>query len=130
MVSVSMNQQIDFSRYRSGIRGRRRTSRSHSQLIHSEEIHIRNYDHDWSYDLAIEIADSEGDVRFEERYFLQPQGVESVVGVVPDGEYEVRVTLDGTTEEAIHCRIDAAPENTVVVEIGNGTFGLTHGLRP
>lgn len=125
-----MNQQIDFSRYRGGRSGRQRTARSHPLLHHSEEIHIRNYDHERSYDLAIEIADSDGDVRFKKRYFLQPEGIESVVGVIPAGEYEVRVTLDGATEESIHCRINAAPENTVVVEIGNGAYSLTHGLRP
>ena len=125
-----MNQQIDFTRFRSGHRGLDRTARSHPLLLHSEDIHIRNYDHDWSYDLAIEIVDSDGEVRFEDRYFLQPEGVESVVGVVPDGEYEVRVTLDGTIEKRVHCPINAAPQNTVVVEIGNGTFGLTQGLRP
>lgn len=99
------------------------------EVIGSEQIHVRNHDHQWGYDLTLEIVDPDGDVVFEGRYYLQPGQVESVLDVLPAGEYEVRATLDNLEEETLQCRIDAAPEHTVVIEMGNGVHSLTQGLE-
>lgn len=124
-----MDQQIEFNRDHGEFRDRRHSIRSGSELIRSEGLHIRNYDRDWSYDLSIEIIDSDGEVSINERYYLQPMEVKSIVDIVPDGTHEVRATLDDSVEDTLQCRIDSSPENTAVIEIGNGTLSLTQGLR-
>ena len=109
-----MNQQIDFDRDRSTQRDSRQSIRAGPALIRSEDIYIRNYDRDWSYDLSIEIIDSPVEAILIDRYYLQPEEVKSVVNIVPDGTYEVRASLDDSEEDVLQCRINASPENTVV----------------
>lgn len=98
------------------------------EVIGSEQIHVRNHDHQWGYDLTLEIVDADGEVVFEEWYYLQPGQVESELDALPAGEYQVRATLDNLEEETLQCRIDADPEHTVVIEMGNGIHSLTQGL--
>ncbi|WP_144902317.1 hypothetical protein [Halobellus captivus] len=96
---------------------------------HAEELHVRSYAHEWSYDLEIEIATPDGDVVFETQYHLRPGRAASEIGVVDPGEYDVRAVLDGERETVRRCRIDRTAGGTVVVEIGNGILSLTEGLR-
>lgn len=95
--------------------------------VRSEDIHIRNYDHRWGYDLSLEVVNTEGTVVFEKRYYLPPGHAESELDIVTDDEYEIRATLDNLQKEALRCRIDDEPDNSAVVEIGNGVVSLTQG---
>jgi hypothetical protein len=95
----------------------------------SEAVHVRSYDHEWAYDLHVEIATLDGDVVFQQRYYLQPGASRSEVGILPNGEYEIQATLDNEHRESEQCRIDATTDGTVVVEIGNGVLSLTQGLH-
>lgn len=94
----------------------------------SEDLLVRSYDHQWAYDVEIEVVADDGDTAFRERYHLLPGHTESETGVLPDGEYEVRVTLDNGDRHRLDCRIDSAPEHTAVVEVGNGALSLVEGL--
>lgn len=94
----------------------------------SEAIHIRSYDHQWSYDLDVEVMTTDGEMVFRERYYLLPGHTESERSIVPPGDYELRVTLDNTHQERTECRIDSSPAHTAVVEVGNGAISLTEGL--
>lgn len=93
-----------------------------------EDIHVRSYDNQWSYDLSIEVTDTDGDVVFENRYYLQPGRVESELDALPAGDYEVEATLDNLKQETLRCRIDGDPEHSVVIEIGNGALSLSEGF--
>lgn len=99
------------------------------EVIGSEQVHIRNHDHQLGYDLNLEIVDAAGGVVFEKRYYLQPGQIESELDALPAGEYEIRATLDNHQAETLQCRIDADPMDTVVAEMGNGVLSLTQGLR-
>lgn len=101
---------------------------SESELIGIEQLLLRNYDHRWGYDIAVEVIDEEGTIAYEQRYYLQPGQVESVVGVLSDGEYEFRITMDNLQEETLECRIGEGIERMAVVEVGNGVHSLTQGL--
>jgi hypothetical protein len=92
----------------------------------SEEIHIRNFDVRRSYDLTVRIYDS-GDLAFASRYHLTPGKTESEAGRLQPGEYEVVVELDGRRQARERCRIDATPDRTALVELGNGTVSITQG---
>lgn len=98
-------------------------------VVGSEDLLVRNYDHRWGYDLAIEAIDVSGEIVFERSYYLQPGQLKSEAGVLDEGEYEIRAVLDNLQEATISCRVDAEAEHTVVVEVGNGALSLTEGLH-
>ena len=106
----------------------KQTLTTRHEVVGSEDLHVRNYDHRWGYDLAVEVVEPDGTTVFEERYYLQPGQVESELGVLEEGEYELRATLDNLQEASRTCRVDAAPEHTAVIEVGNGALSLTEGL--
>jgi hypothetical protein len=94
----------------------------------SESVHVRSYAHERAHDLAIEVAAPDGEVVFRKRYHLPPGRIESEVGAIPEGEYEIRAVLDDERCVSRRCRIDDSPDGTAVVEIGNGVLSLTEGL--
>jgi hypothetical protein len=99
-----------------------------SQQIRSEDVFLRNYDPHRGYDLEVSIVDADGHPTFEETFYFQPGGTESVEDAVDPGIYDVTVVLDGRRHETATCRIGSAPEHTVHAELGNGTVSLTEGL--
>lgn len=98
------------------------------ELVGSEDLHLRNYDRQWGYDISLEVVGEDGEDVYEQSYYLQPGQVVSERDVLPAGEYEVRATMDNLRETALECRIDADPEHTVVIEVGNGALSLTEGM--
>ena len=95
----------------------------------SEELHIRSYDHQWSYDLDVELVDDEGETLFRERYYMLPDSTESEGSIVPSGQYELHAILDNGERETFPCRIDSNPEHTAVIEVGNGALALSEGIQ-
>lgn len=100
-----------------------------SAVARSEDIHIRNYDHQWGYDLDIVVTTPDGEPVVSKRYYLQPGQNVSECDLLQSGEYELHVTLDNSREETLQCRISSAPDHTAVIEVGNGGLGLTEGLH-
>lgn len=106
------------------------TPSSRHAAPHSEEILIRNYDHQWSYDVDLAVRDDEGETVFVKRYYLPPQQTEAEIGQLEPGEYEVEVTLDNAGSTLVETRIDGRPANTVLIELGNGILSITEGRDP
>lgn len=94
---------------------------------HSEEILIRNYDHQWSYDVDLAVRDDAGETVFVKRYYLPPQHTDGEVDQLEPGEYEVEVTLDNADATVVETRIDGRPANTLLIELGNGVMSVTEG---
>lgn len=118
-------------------RDRNRT-RSHSRLQETtqvfdpdktEDVLIRNYDHRRGYDLRLVVRTQTGETAFQNRYFLQPGETVSECDLLPNGDYEVAVTLDNTQEASGQYRIDSSVDHTAVVEVGNGAVSLAEGLH-
>ena len=113
-------------------RGRAASSartRQSGQLA-TELLHLRSYDHRRGYDLDVEARSVDGGRAVERRYYLQPGEAVSERNVLPPGVYELTVTLDNDEEKRLRCRLDASPDHTAVVEVGNGVISLTRGLAP
>lgn len=104
------------------------TNGEHAQ-VPTEDVHIRSYDHEWSYDLEIEIATLDGTVCFRDRYVLQPNDAKSIENVVSPGDYEICVTLDNDRKDFRTCRIGPSTDATAVIEVGNGIVSLSEGFR-
>ena len=111
--------------------------RSHGQLQdttqafdpgRTEDVLIRNYDHQRGYDLTLVVLTQAGETVFQNRYYLQPGETVSECDLLPSDDYEIAVTLDNTQEASRRYRIDSSPDHTAVIEIGNGALSLTAGL--
>jgi hypothetical protein len=94
----------------------------------SDEIHLRSYDRERSYDLDVVVVDQDGNRVLERQYHLWPGRVTGESDILPAGDYEVRVVSDDGSRETLRCRLDSAPAHTAVVEVGNGVLSLTGGL--
>lgn len=95
------------------------------ESLDTEDVLIRSYDHQWAYDLEIEILSPGGGTVFSERYYLQPGHTESEFDVVEPGEYLVKAILDNSSVKTNRCRLGQDFEHTVLIEVGNGTMSLT-----
>jgi len=94
--------------------------------VESEDVHLRNYDARETHHLWLRAV---GEGRTVERtYRLGPGTTESETGLLPPGEYDVEVELDGLRRWAGRCRVDDGPEHTVLVEVGNGLVSITEGI--
>jgi hypothetical protein len=94
----------------------------------TEDVLIRNYDHERGYDLRLTVRARTDETTFRNRYYLQPGEIVSECDQLPSGDYEVAVTLDDRQESSDTHRIDSSADHTVVIEIGNGALSLTEGL--
>jgi hypothetical protein len=106
-----------------------RTDPSRASSEAAEEIYIRNYDHQWGYDLDLVVTTPDGDVVFRKRYYLQPGQTVSEHDPLPSADYEFHVTLDNSQEESRQCRVDSSLDHTAVIEVGNGVLSVTEGLQ-
>lgn len=128
LVGSNMSQERQTFQRSPAIRTGEESFTARPEAQDSEDIHVRNYDHQWGYDLTIEAIDGEGEIVYERRYYLQPGQSESEVDVLPSGDYEIRATMDNLKQETRRCHIDATPANTAIVEVGNGAISVTEGL--
>ena len=96
--------------------------------VDTEDVYLRNYDPFSEYDLTVTVTDESGDLVFRQRYYFQPGEVESERDLLEPGTYEVTVELDNRRRETATCRVGPDPEQTVHVELGNGTVSVTEGL--
>ena len=97
-----------------------------ARVVESEDVHVRNYDGDETHELEVRAVGADRTV--ERTYRVGPGATESDTGVLPPGEYDVEVELDGLKRWAGHCRVGERPEHTVLVEVGNGLVSITEGI--
>lgn len=94
----------------------------------TETLFIRNYDVTWSYDLDVTVVDSDGDVVFDDRFYLRPGETVSEHDVIGDGTYDVTAVLDNRRSKTGTCEVGDGPDETILVELGNGIVSVTEGL--
>jgi hypothetical protein len=95
----------------------------------TEDVLIRNYDHQRGHDLNLVIRTQAGERVFRNRYYLQPGETVSECDILPSADYEIAVTFDNTQEASRRYQIDSSAGHTAVIEIGNGALSLSEGLH-
>ena len=105
-----------------------RTNRVRSR-VNQEDVHIRSYDHQWAYDLEIEIMDSSGQIIYENWYYLQPGQTENEFDVFSRGDCKIRVTMDSSKREVMEFETDRDRDTRIVIEVGNGVLSLSERTR-
>lgn len=93
----------------------------------SQELFVRNYDIERTYHLQVTVTRTVADERLEREYTLQPGQVITECNGLAAGEYEFRVAIDHTQTEQL-CTIGPGPDETALVEVGNGTVSISQGL--
>ena len=91
--------------------------------VESEDVHFRNYDARETHHIGLRVVGEDRTV--ERTYRLGPGTAESETDLLPPGEYDVEVELDGLRRWAGHCRVGDGPEHTVLIEVGNGLVSIT-----
>lgn len=94
----------------------------------TEDIHVRNYDFERSYEVVLKVEDAAGDRVLSRRYFLQPGQSRSEHSVLDPGTYRITAAIDPPERDTIDCAIGTEPEHTALVEVGNGVVGVSEGL--
>lgn len=94
----------------------------------TEDIHVRNYDFERSYEVVVRVEDPSGDRLFSRRYFLQPGQSRSEHNVLAAGTYRITAAIDPPERDASDCAIGDTPDHTGLVEVGNGIVSVSEGL--
>ena len=106
-----------------------------------EQFHLRNYDESRQYRLTVSVSRPNRGLEREIDYELPPGQAASDFEAVSPGRYEVHVSgsfrpagqerhhgTTGSDEESASCNIGDRPQQTVVVECGNGIITVSEGL--
>ena len=93
----------------------------------TEDVHVRNYDVQRSYRIRVTVTDGSETV-FARRYTLGPGQSTSEFDIVGAGTYDVAVALESRESERARCRLSDAPDDTALVEVGNGIVSVSQGL--
>lgn len=115
--------------------GHRLTGRTRDQTripgrpeAESSEVVLRNYDHERSYAVRIELTPvGDGEV-VAETYELHPGEVRCLPTLAPRGRTRVTARLGPDESDTTVGRLGDIPARTALVELGNGSVSVTHGI--
>jgi hypothetical protein len=110
----------------SGLADRSIAAQQVTHGIRREQLHLRNHDIVEGYDIDIRLQSEEGS-SFNRQIYLQPGAVRCLGDLVPAGNWQVSVSLDGKSDETAWCALGPTIGHTAVIECGNGV--VTVGQR-
>jgi hypothetical protein len=94
----------------------------------SSELVVRSHDHDRTVVVTVTLADPDAAAHATETYRLAPGEVRCAATVAPRGPTRVTARLRGGPSDATTGRLGDDPDETALVEVGNGIVAVTHGL--
>jgi hypothetical protein len=97
-------------------------------VVSEECLTIRNYDSHVSHEVTVRFYDADEDIAFKRSYTLSPLDVVSVSQRLDRAVYRVDVVVDEDTNVDAECLIGSGPNETALVEIGNGLLSVTEGV--
>lgn len=93
-----------------------------------ETLHVRNYDISNTHTVSVAVTDLDGSRVFARRYHLRPGQARSEQGALPPDTYDVLVYADGLDRVDVRVEVGTQPEETVLVELGNGITSVSQGV--
>jgi hypothetical protein len=97
-------------------------------VARSEDIHVRNHDIAERHSVELVVRDDRGRRVFQNRYYLAPGQAESECDVLGSGSYVVEVYCDGVRRQQRKCHVGDQPDQTALIELGNGLVSVTEGI--
>jgi hypothetical protein len=115
-------------RHRRRARGADDTATDTSTFVSDESAVLRNYDGARSHTVAVRLVDPDGNTALERSYVLDPQGVLTVSARLERTVYRVEATVDDDLTASAECLVGSGPDETVLVETGNGAVDVSEGV--
>ena len=98
----------------------RSQSDSASSFVNEESLILRNYDSEEAYEVTVALTDAADDTAFRETYTLGPAMTLRIGLRLQRAIYDVSVSVDDTRRDTAECLIGSGPEESAVIEVGNG----------
>jgi hypothetical protein len=98
-------------------------------FVSDETLVLRNYDGTATHEVTVRFHDATGELAFERAYTLSPGSVLSVTTRLERGVYRVEARVDGGQPSTLECLVGSGPDETALVEIGNGLLCVSEGAR-
>jgi hypothetical protein len=102
--------------------------RDAERLVSEEWLVLRNYDADAAHEVTVRLYGPRDDLLATRTETVGPAETLVVASRVHRGVYRVRVDLDGYARDDAECLLGSGPNETALVEVGNGLVSVTDGL--
>jgi len=99
-----------------------------AQTVDSRSLVIRNYDGTVTHELCVLFRDASDDVAFRRTFTVAPMETVTVRTRLERAVYRIEARLDGDGTASTECLIGSGPDETALVETGNGTISVVEGL--
>jgi hypothetical protein len=99
-----------------------------AQVVSDRSLVVRNYDGSEAHDVTVTFLDPDGDRAFARTVAVAPQETIAIQTRLDRAVYRVRARLDGEETDSDECLVGSGPDETALVETGNGTVSVAEGL--
>ncbi len=96
-------------------------------FVSGESLVLRNYDGAEAHDVTVNFYDLGADLAFQRDYRLSPGTVLSVSSRLERGVYRIEARLADGPNAMAECLVGSGPDETALVEIGNGLVSISEG---
>ncbi len=104
------------------------SSQTASRVVSDRSLVVRNYDGSQSHDVTVTFLDPDGDRAFARSFPVAPLETIAIETRLDRAVYRVRARLDGTETDSAECLVGSGPDETALVETGNGTVSVAEGI--
>lgn len=103
-------------------------SQESTQVVSEQSLVVRNYDGSRAHELRISFVDSDGEVAFTRALVVEPLETIAVQTRLERAVYRVEARLDDRERDSAECLVGSGPNETALVETGNGTVSVAEGI--
>lgn len=97
-------------------------------LVSDRSLVARNYDGSRPHEIDVRFLDADDDVAFKRTFALEPMETLTVRTRLERAVYLVEARLDGDGTADAECLVGSGPNETALVETGNGTVSVAEGV--
>jgi hypothetical protein len=98
------------------------------RFVSDESVVVRNYDGTDSHRITVRLTDPADETALERTYVVDPQATLAVSARLERTVYSVEATVDDDLRASARCLVGSGPDETVLVETGNGAVDVSEGL--
>lgn len=99
-----------------------------ARVVSDRSLVVRNYDGNEAHDVTVTFLGPDGDRAFARTLAVAPLETVAIQTRLERAVYRVRVRVDGGETDSTECLVGSGPDETALVETGNGTVSVVEGL--
>ncbi|PSQ58576.1 MAG: hypothetical protein BRD23_06445 [Halobacteriales archaeon SW_9_67_25] len=104
------------------------STREPTQVVSDRSLVVRNYDGTEAHEVRVTFLDPDGDRAFARTVAVASLETIAIQTRLERAVYRVRVRLDDEETDSAECLVGSGPDETALVETGNGTVSVAEGL--